>query len=200
MPFCTPGKRRALHSSCPSARVRSTESPIALSKPPTSRIWRPRHRSSLCSRSMLLKLPRFPTANTCYTPKADRFTLTTTRGNGLRPGGLHRICISFKLLIAEDAHPAPKHAQSRISRPRRMPFLRCVGARASFRALPHDCAARNESTKSLQAEVMLTGHGDGGVFERPWTKAYRRCFSTVQPAEIGVTSVTVLERELPENA
>ena len=60
--------------------------------------------------------------------------------------------------------------------------------------------ARNESTKSLQAEVMLTGHGDGGVFERPWTKAYRRCFSTVQPAEIGVTSVTVLERELPENA
>ena len=61
-------------------------------------------------------------------------------------------------------------------------------------------AGRNESTKSLQAEVMLTGHGDGGVFERPWTKAYRRCFSTVQPAEIGVTSVTVLERELPENA
>src|SRR5437667_10270883 len=95
------GKRRALHSSCPSARVRSTESPIALNKSPTSRIWRPRHRSSLCSRSMLLKLPRFPTANTCYTPKADRFTLTTTRGNGLRPGGLHRICISFKLLIAD---------------------------------------------------------------------------------------------------
>ncbi len=84
---------------------------------------------------------------------------------------------------------------------------RMVAASAAQAALQHlSPLGQTSCARAQRINKIVASGGDAhwaqgrrGV-RASLTKAYRRCFSTVQPAEIGVTSFTVLERELPENA